>query len=201
MKALKSALIVLVGTFFATAVAFAQAPAPATKAEAPSAEVKAAVAEMLEAINFRQMMNQMAAAMAQSMPQMMDQMLARSFDKLPADQQKVAKEKASESSRLAMQKSMAFYSDPEIIMGMEEIMGRAYAKRFSLAEIKTITAFYKSDAGKKMLTTAPQLMQETMPEIMALTAPKINAMIDELTKKAIEDAKATGANNKTPAKK
>jgi hypothetical protein len=84
---------------------------------------------------------------------------------------------------------------------MEDIMGRAYAKRFTLAEIKAITAFYKSEAGKKMLSTGPQLMQEAMPEIMALTSPKINALMQEFTKKAMDDAKAAADAKKTPPAK
>jgi hypothetical protein len=200
MKTLKAALIVLAGTFFATAVAFAQVPAPAAKAEVPSAEVKAAVAEMLEAINFRQTMIQMSATMTQSMPQMFEQSSSRMFEKLPPAEQKAAKEKFAASAQGAMEKAMAIYRDPEILKGMEDIMGRAYTKRFTLAEIKSITAFYKSDAGKKMLSAGPQLMKEAMPEIVALTAPKTNALMQEFTKKALEDAKAASEAKAVTAK-
>lgn len=185
--------------------AFAQAPAPipapASMVEVPSGEVKAAISEMLEAMNIRQMMNQMSTAMVQSMPLMLEQMMERSVSHLPSDQRAAAKQRSAATVGSFMEKGMAIYGDPEILKGMEEIMGRAYAKRFSLSEIKTITAFYKSEAGKKMMSVVPQLMQETMPEIVALTAPKVNALMEEVTKRAIEDAKAASANNKTPAVK
>jgi hypothetical protein len=44
-------------------------------------------------------------------------------------------------------------------------------------------------------------MQETMPEIVALTAPRINAMMEELMKSAMEEAKAASdAKKASPAK-
>lgn len=201
MTLLKRFLVLAACSVALSTSAVAQAPAAPTKSDVPTAETKAAVAEMLEAINFRQMMSQMSAAMTQSMPQIFEQTTARMFEKLPPTEQKAAKEKFAASAQAGMQKAMAVYRDPEIMKGMEDIMGRAYAKRFTLAEIKTITVFYKSDAGKKMLSTGPQLMQETMPEIMALTSPRINALMEEVTKKAMEDAKAASEAQKTlPAK-
>ncbi|MCA2998743.1 MAG: DUF2059 domain-containing protein [Rhodocyclaceae bacterium] len=180
--------------------AFAQTNAAPSAGGIASAETKVAITEMLEAINFRQTMIQISATMTQSMPQMFEQTSSRMFEKLPPAEQKAAKEKFAASAQGAMEKAMAIYRDPEILKGVEDIMGRAYTKRFTLAEIKSITAFYKSDAGKKMLSAGPQLMQEAMPEIVALTAPKTNALMQEFTKKALEDAKAASEAKTVTAK-
>ena len=113
------------------------------KVDQPSPELRAAAVEMLDAVNLRQMMNQMSSAMAQATPQMLEQMSGKMFDKLPPEQQKVAKEKAASAAKAAADRAMAIYRDPEVIQGMEDIMVRAYVRRFTLAEIKSITAFYK----------------------------------------------------------
>ena len=181
--------------------AFAQTTAAPSAGEMATTEAKAVIAEMLEAISFRQTMNQMSVAMTQSMPQMFEQTTARMFEKLPAAERKAAKEKFAASAQLAMEKAIAIYRDPEILKGMEDIMGRAYAKRFTLTEIKAITAFYKSEAGKKMISAGPQLMQEAMPEIMALTSPKMNALMQELTKKVLEEAKTASETKAAAAAK
>jgi len=192
MKRFGLTLLVVVGALNVAA----QAPAPAGAAaplQVISPEQKAVVAEMLEAINFKQMMAQMGAAMTQGMPQMMAQSLEATIAKLPLEQRAKAREVAQESMKSSLNESMKLYTDPAIISGMEDIMGRAYARRFSLDEVKAITAFYKSAAGKKMMTDAPQIMQETMPEMAALMSPRMTAMIERVTKDVAEKAKGKSA--------
>jgi len=199
MNAVAKSVVVVLASLAITFSVSAQSPAD--KQEPQSPELKAAVTEMLDAINFRQMMNQMSVAMAQSTPQMVEQLSSRMLEKLPPAEQKVAKEKAAVAAKAGAERAMALYRDPEIIKGMEDIMVRAYARRFSLVEIKSITAFYRSDAGKKMMSATPQMMQEMMPEIAALTSPKMNALMDELMKTAMEDAKAASEAKKAATAK
>ncbi len=177
--------------------AHAQSGALATPATA-SVEKKAAIAEMLVAINFKQMMSQMGSGMTQAVPQAIAQITTQLSMTLAPEEQAKIRDEAKASMATAMQEVGALYNDPDIVRGMEDIMARAYNKQFSIAEIKHITTFYKSDAGKKMLTTAPQLMQETMPELMALIAPKMNEIIANTAKKAV--AKGETKKRDIPAK-
>ena len=177
MKTMK--LAVAAGALFVGLHVFAQVPSTEI-----SAEQKAAVKEMMAAINLKQQMAQMGAAMSQSMPQMIQQMTAQTTRKLSPEAQAKAREQASKSMQASFPKLLAMYADPEVVQGMEDIMGRAYAKRFTLAEVKSVTAFFTSEAGKKMISAAPQIMQDTMPEIMALMSPRMKAFAEGIVKEA-----------------
>jgi uncharacterized protein len=200
MKMMKTTLAIAIASLSinASVNVFAQ-PAPAATAAAPAPaavvtpEQKAAVADMLDAINFKQMLSQMGAAMTQSMPQIAEQAAAPSLAKLPPEEQAKVRAETAKMLQSSIPKLLGIYNDPEIVKGMEDIMARAYLRRFSVDEIKSITAFYKSDAGKKMMATAPQVMQETMPEIMALMSPRMNTIVEGITKEVKEKAEAAAA--------
>jgi len=178
-------------------------PSPAV-----TAEQKVAIAEMLESMNFKQMMSQMGAAMAQSIPQMTEKMSEPMLAELSPKEKAKMRAQTTKSAQARLQKMMAIYSEPAIISGMEDIMARLYLKRFSLDEIKAITVFYKSDAGKKLLSSTPQIMQESMPEMMGLLMPRINEIAKSIEKEAKENLEAEQATTnakvdtgKAPAKK
>jgi hypothetical protein len=194
---LSAVVVTLLASFTASAQPTAPAPAPVAAPVVVTAELKAAIAEMLDAINFKQILPQMGAAMAQSFPQMIEQRTAQSTEKLTAEEQAKLRAETNKSMQSSFPKMIAIYSDPDVIKGMEDIMARSYAKRFTLAEIKTIAAFYKSDAGKKMQSMGPQLMQESMPEIMALVSPRMNMIIESIAKEAKEAADKIAATNAT----
>lgn len=147
----------------------------------------AAVKELLEAINFKQTMSQMMGAMGAQMPQMMDQMLdgATKNSKLSDVERAEVRKSSKEAQSKAYSEMTAMFQEPEFLQAIEGIMGRAYAKNFSVDEIKGITAFYKSPAGAKLLATQPQIMQQTMPEMMSLIAPRMNAIIEKTTKELV----------------
>ena len=198
MKAIKYVLAVLM--LCASAAAFAQAQASAT-APVVTPEQKAAVKELLEAMNFKKMMSQMAGAMAQNMPQIMDQMVAGSDSSMTAEQKAEARKLASKASESAMKAMLDIYNDPQIVQGMEDIMARAYGSNFAVDEIKAITAFYVSPAGKKMLATQPQIMQQSMPEMMALITPRMKEVMGKMVKDIAEQVKEQGKAGAAPAKK
>jgi uncharacterized protein len=187
MKILKSAIVAIA---FVGVNAFAQG----------SPEQDAAVKEMLEAINFKQTMSQMMGAMSAQMPQMVDQMLdGATKDSKLGDAERAELRKSSKAAQSkAFAEMTAMFQEPEFLQSVESIMGRAYAKNFSVDEIKGITAFYRSPAGAKMLATQPQIMQQTMPEMMSLIAPKMKAIAEKTTKElvaSLEMKKAGGAKN------
>lgn len=201
MKAIKYVLayVVTATMLLASATVFAQTPAAAPAVVTP--EQKAAVKELLEAMNFKKMMSQMAGAMAQNMPQMMDQMVAGLDSSMTAEQKAEVRKLTAKSSETMTKSMIDIYNDPQIIQGMENIMARAYGSNFAVDEIKAITTFYVSPAGKKMLDTQPQIMQQSMPEIMALITPRMKEVMSKMAKDIAEQAKAQSKNSDAPAKK
>ncbi len=197
MKAIKYVLVALM--MCASAVVFAQAPVTAPAVVTP--EQKAAVKELLEAMNFKKMMSQMAGAMTQNMPQIMEQMVAAGDASLTTEQKAEVRKLATKASDSAMKAMLDIYNDPQIVQGMEDVMARAYGSNFAVDEIKAITTFYVSPAGKKMLATQPQIMQQTMPEIMALITPRMKEVMDKMVKDIAAQAKEQGKTSAAPAKK
>ncbi len=193
MKTLKLLIAVL---SLAAGTVCAQAPAQVDVVQ------KAAVKELLDAMNFKQMMAQMSGPMLQQMSQMFDQMIeaAPSSSKFTPEQKAAARKAAQESSAKSLKATTELYNDPKVIEAFEDIMARAYAKNFTTAEIKATTAFYTSPAGKKALTIMPQMMQETMPEIMAVIAPRISAIMESATKEVASQIKKSTDGSNTPTK-
>ena len=198
MKAIKNVLVAAL--FCASFVTNSQTPlASGTAPAAATPEQKAAVKELLVAMNFKKMMSQTAAALLQSMPQIMEQMFLAS--ETMSVEQKAEAIKLEAKSRDDTTKSMIeVYNDPQIVQGMEDIMARFYGSNFQVDEIKAITSFYNSPVGKKMLVTQPQFMQQVMPEIMSLITPRMQALMGKKAKDIAAQAEAqvkTGAARKT----
>ena len=193
MKTLKLCLAVLTFVSFGAA---AQTPATV------DVEQRAAVKELLDAMNFKQMLAQMSGPMMQQMGQMFDQMIeaSPSSRKLSPEQKDAARKAAQESSAKSAKAMTELYNDPTVIQGFEDVMARAYAKNFTTAEIKATTAFYTSPAGKKALTIMPKMMQETMPEIMAIVAPKMSAIMETATKDVASQIKKSTDGSSAPTK-
>ena len=194
MKTLK---LVLAGLAFASVSAMAQAPASV------DAEQRAAVKELLDVMNFKQMMAQMSGPMMQQMNQMFEQMIesSPSARKLTPEQKDFARKAAQESSAKSSKAMAELYNDPKVIQGFEDVMARAYAKNFTTAEIKATTAFYTSPAGNKALNLMPKMMQETMPEIMSIIAPKMSAIMESATKDVATQIEKSGKGKDAPAAK
>lgn len=187
MKAMKSLAAALT---FVVVSAAAQPPAQA----AVDPEQKAAVKELLEALNFKQSLAQMAAAMSQSMPQMADQMIDQiaADGKITAEQKAEAKAAARNAQASSMQEMVAMFNDPDVVRGFEDVMARMYARHFTTGEVRAITAFYTSPAGKKMVTSMPRVMQESMPEIMAVMSPRMQAMAEKVARDVVAQVEKKG---------
>jgi len=188
MKTIKNVLAAAL--VCASFIANSQTPlASGTAPAAATPEQKAAVKELLVAMNFKKMMSQTAGALAQNMPQMMEQVISAS--ETMTVEQKAEAIKLEAKSRDGMRKSMIeVFNDPQIVQGMEDIMARFYGSNFQVDEIKAITAFYLSPAGSKMLSIQPQIMQQSMPEMMALITPRMNVFMSKMAKDIAEQAKA-----------
>jgi hypothetical protein len=197
MKAIKYVLVTIL--LCASATAFAQTLGTTPTVVTP--EQKAAVKELLAAMDFKKMMSKMAGAMAHSMPQIVEQRFAASDTSLTAEKNAEARRLAAKSSETMTKSMIDLYNDPQIVQGMEDIMARAYSSDFAVDEIKAMTTFYSSPAGEKMLATQPQIMEQSMPEIMALIKPRMKEVMAKMATDIAEQAKQQDATSATPANK
>ena len=191
MKTLKYFLATLV---VVSSVVAAQVPTSA------DAEQRVAVKELLEAMNFKQVMSQISGPMMQQMRQLTEDMVDKSSTKggLSPEQVNELRNTSRESSAKSFKAMTDLYNDPQFVESFESIMARAYARNYTLDEIRATTAFYVSPAGKKILTVMPKMMQETMPEIMAIIVPRMSTIMESTTKDVAAQiekvSKATSAN-------
>lgn len=91
---------------------------------------------------------------------------------------------------------------------LEEVSYKVYNKYFTTRELKSITAFYKTDAGKKALAVLPQVMEESANMTGAIITPKVHAIVQQVVteerqqiEKAAQDAAAAAAAAKKNEKK
>lgn len=181
--------------------AFAVTASGSEKSATPppvSAETKAAVRELLDATNFKSNLKQMQMMMAQNLPNVLDQML-KNDPRIDTKRAEEAKQKFVESRVRVLAGFDAIYADPEVLGGLEGLMASAYAKHFSLDELRAVAAFYRTSAGKKSLSLSSTIVLETMPQFMALVGPRIEKLVagfkTELTASA-----ANSAEKSAPAK-
>ena len=174
----KIALAVVASLAFAMPSVYAQSNAPVDPAAA------AAVQELLTTMKYREMMQQSMQQMNAAMPQMMLQGASAAINnnaKLSADQKKAAIAKAEAEIPKAASSFNAMLNDPKLYDELAAETIPLYASRFSAAEIREITAFYKTPVGAKMLATTPMIMNESMQISQRVMMPRINAVIKKLS--------------------
>ena len=125
----------------------AEDPAPPAQVQSKaSPEQLAAARELLDAIGAKEM-------------------ITKTFEMLgPLEAEQIRKrnpnvsEKALTVFSAAMQQELAA-SNGQLV----DICAELYAEHFTTDELHKITAFYRSDVGRKFTATAPQMMQELGP--------------------------------------
>jgi hypothetical protein len=169
---------------FASAIAFACAPAFVQAAPASSASpalVDAAKQLLVTmksretmAAAFRQIETQMPAQMAAATraainnnPRLNDKQKAEALDKM---QQSLAHTSARMHEMLA---------DPTLIDEIIEQVVPLYAETYTLDELHQLSAFYASPLGQKMLNTMPQLMGRSMEISNRVMMPRIQKVVAE----------------------
>lgn len=186
--------ILSVSLAFAAPAALAQAlaaaptaPAAAAAPAAPAAAnpaARAAAKEMLDAMNYRSIVQSMFAQMQQSMPAMMNQSAAAAINnnsKLNAKQKKQALAKMESELPKAAAMMNEIFSDPTLIDELLSESADLYGRHYTVDELKQIGAFYKTPVGAKMLATMPQVMNEAMLLGQRVVMPRIGPMIEKLS--------------------
>lgn len=105
------------------------------------------------------MMNSMIPMLLKSMPQPQD---AAATDKMNAMMKKMSGVMMTITKRL-----------------LNEDMTVLYDKYFTEAEIKDLVAFYKSSAGKKMISVTPELNKEMVSILLTKYVPEMDRMLKD----------------------
>lgn len=179
MLDMKKILAVLcTACIFAVPSAFAQATAPTDPA------LTAAVRELMEVTGSRKMMTVMMDQMTKQMPAHMEQGMIAAINankKLNAAQKKEALATVSVEVKKGVDEIITTMNDPVMLDELFAEMTPLYARHFTLAEIKEITAFYRTPVGAKMLRTMPALMNEAMQVSQKVMMPRLNAAMQKIT--------------------
>ncbi len=168
------------------------AATPTTAPAAPvtvTPEMRAAIKELLDTSKFRDSLSQTYQGLVPSLPAQMAQMLNSEIQKnqkLSEDQKKQVRERLNKSFDAAAKSGIAILQDPKMVDEIVEKVYPIYAKYFTLAEIKQLTAFYKSPVGAKSITTMPLVVGDTMRSTMTLLQGRISPILDNLLKKEVD---------------
>lgn len=115
------------------------------RAQAPTDDARAAVRELVEATNFLALIDKILVAM---LPEMVN-----IFSKENPGTRANVERAMREVVLPAMQEQRAAF-----VAGVEEL----YLRHFTAAELRDMTAFYRTPTGRKSLEVMPQLQAESM---------------------------------------
>ncbi|MFC0250771.1 DUF2059 domain-containing protein [Massilia consociata] len=167
---------------FAVLPSFAQA-APATPAAVADAQTTAAVKALLDAMDVRKVMLAQFAEMEKSFPAMMRAQLSAVIQNDPnlgAEQKKEALAKVEQILPGAAQAMSKVFRDPTLIDEMISEMVPLYANNYTTAEIKELTAFYRTPLGRKMLAVTPRVTTESMAIGQRVVTPRLGALMQDI---------------------
>jgi len=134
----------------------------ATNADAPAS--KEDVERYLQAINYRDMLNKMIEAMSTPMHQMVHEQYIKDKDRLPVDFEMQTNHRVD-----AMIKDMPWDD-------MTQAMVPSYQKHFTKGDMETLTAFYTSPTGAKVLHEMPAIMAESMQTMVPIMQKHMEAV-------------------------
>ncbi len=200
INASRSALaVLLVGASLAVPLAaHAQAAAPTktAPAAAPAApppvpvtpEARAAIKELLDAMNTRENLGKTFQAMAQTLPPQMAQAMNREIESsaLTPEQKQKVREGMNQPFDGAVKEAQGIVTSPKLVDDTIEKMYGIYAKYYTVSDLKQLVAFYKSPIGAKTLTAMPQAINESLQAGVANFQPRINALMEKTVKAQID---------------
>jgi hypothetical protein len=179
IKMKKIVLAACLALSFAVPSSYAQSAAPVDAATA------AAVQDLLDAMHYRDTMQQTVTQMQKNMPAMMMQGAAAAIrnNKSMTDAQKNdAMAKANKEIPQAVAAMDATFKDPAL---MDELVAEfipLYARHFTAAEIRDMAAYYRTPVGAKMIRLMPQIAGESMQISQKVLMPRLNAAIEKVVK-------------------
>jgi hypothetical protein len=188
MKHFLRSLTIVAAVAAAPSFAVAQtAPTPVAAATAVSPQANAAVKELLDAMDVRKMMAASFAEMEKALPQMMRAQMTAVINADPgadAEKKKAALAKVEQVLPVASQAINRMFKDPALIDEMMVEIAPLYARNYTVAELKELTAFYRTPLGRKMMALSPRLSAESMAIGQRIVAPRLNGMMQEVMQSA-----------------
>jgi uncharacterized protein len=161
--------------FTAAALAFAAVAHAAPPSEAD-------IRELMDATNARGNMAASIQNMSKALPQLLrmrGEAAVRNNPKLNDEQRKA--ELANLERRIpniagALQKDL---NDPKLVDELYNQVVPLYARHFTAEEVKALTAFYRSPAGKKSLQAMPMLMAESAQAAQKLMQERAKRVVEQ----------------------
>jgi len=95
-----------------------------------------------------------------NMSALMSETMAKQFSQGRSPGAQRAAQVMSEESLRAMKEEL------DAPGGVIELVAKAYASQFNLAELRQIRTFYESPAGQRLLLSMPDVMNQAMPKLM-----------------------------------
>src|SRR5687768_15740617 len=182
-KLLPQALILAGILFIHFTCSFAQEQSATTTKQAISPEMRALIAELMEATEARQtslaIYNSMLDQQESLIPDVVWQGLlnTKEIQKLSSEAKEELRKQMLQSSN-AMSKRLRelFARRIDFTQIVEDISYELYSKYFTEAEIKDLVAFYKSPTGKKSIGVSPKMFAESMNITAERIKPKVLAI-------------------------
>jgi len=174
-----------VSAAFVGAPAFAQTAVAPVAPQAVDPAATAAVRELLDAMNYRSVMQQTMQQMVAALPAQMKAGAEAAIRNNPkfSDEERTKKLAEMEANLPKVTAAMAsVFNDPTLIDEMIAEMVPLYARHFTPAEMREMAAFYKTPVGAKGLRLMPQLMGEGMQIGQKVMTPRLNKLMQELQK-------------------
>ncbi|HEY9785192.1 MAG TPA: DUF2059 domain-containing protein [Candidatus Obscuribacterales bacterium] len=196
-----------------TPAAEEKAPSSARTERKVSPEKLAAIKELLSVTEISKVSDEMYDMLLKQGQRSFTENLVRSIqndDRKSEEQKKDLLQKAVASS----DRMFARYREllpKEINLGqvLENVALTVYDKYFTVDELKGITAFYRTPAGRKALQVLPQVMQESAAMTGEIITPKVQTIVrqvvqeehERIVKAAAEEAaQAAASGEKKPDK-
>ncbi len=185
MKKILAALSISFAAIAPAAVAQTPAPAAVVMPAADPAAL-AAANELLQSMNYRDVVGKMFDQMRRTMPSIMQQGAANAINNdssLDAAQKADAIQKMTKDLGAVTEEMSGIFSDPAVFEEMMRATAGVYARHFTVTELRQIAAFYKTPVGVKTLTIMPQLMNESMLIGQQIVMPRIGKVMEKLKAK------------------
>jgi hypothetical protein len=173
----------------APSAAPAPAPAPVPVPVPVTPEARAAIKELLDAMNMRENLTKNFQGALQNVAPQMAESVGRQIDGdttlTPEQKSKVLAGMKTPFDN-AMKEVQGILTSPKLVDDTMAKMVPIFAKYFTTPEIKQLTVFYKSPVGAKALNTMPQAIGESLQTSFVELQPRLNAIVDKMVKTQID---------------
>lgn len=161
---------------------FAYSALPGQAADPLPADKKKAIQEMIAVSNMKAALPQMIEQMsnqAQAAIRMQALQHIERDAKLNAEQKAAARQRVETELPLLMADMRNALNKANLPALMDEATFEIYGKHFETAEIRDITAFYRTPTGQKSLRLMPQISGESMRMVMGKVMPLVREQMRE----------------------